>query len=161
MLKKLITSIALVAMLASLTTLGFAQGTESAVKGNLGGTVTDPSGAVVQGAKVDLAGPTGDRTVNTDAEGRFLFQVLIPGMYSVKISKEGFKSAEVKSVEVQTGRTSAVSLKLELGTSSTTVEVSAAGVAVDTTSTAVASNLTDSFYEAVPVSRNVTGLFYA
>jgi hypothetical protein len=161
MLKKLITSIALVAMLASLTTLGFAQGTESAVKGNLGGTVTDPSGAVVQGAKVDLAGPTGDRTVNTDAEGRFLFQVLIPGMYSVKISKEGFKSAEVKSVEVQTGRTSAVSLKLELGTSSTTVEVSAAGVAVDTTSTAVASNLTDTFYESVPVARNVTGLFYA
>jgi hypothetical protein len=161
MVKKFITSIALVAVLASLTTLGFAQGTESAVKGNLGGTVTDPSGAVVQGAKVDLSGPTGDRTASTDAEGRFLFQVLIPGMYSVKISKDGFKTAEVKSAEVQTGRTSAVAVKLELGTSATTVEVSAAAIAVDTTSTAVASNLTDSFYESVPVGRGVTGLFYA
>jgi hypothetical protein len=41
------------------------------------------------------------------------------------------------------------------------VEVSATAVAVDTTSTAVSSNLTDSFYESVPVSRSVTGLFYA
>ena len=161
MSKKLFTSFALVAVIAGLVTMGFAQGTESAVKGNLGGTVTDPSGAVVQGAKVDLTGPTGDRTANTDAEGRFLFQVLIPGMYNVKISKDGFKTAEVKSAEVQTGRTSAVSVKLELGTSATTVEVSAAGVAVDTTSTAVSSNLTDQFYESVPVARNVTGLFYA
>jgi Carboxypeptidase regulatory-like domain/TonB-dependent Receptor Plug Domain len=161
MVKKLITSIALVAVLAGLSTLGFAQGTESAVKGNLSIIATDPSGAVVQGAKVQITGPTGDRTADTDAEGKSNFQALVPGMYSVKISKDGFKTSEVKQVEVQTGRTSAVPVKLELGTSTTTVEVSAAGVAVDTTSTAVASNLTDTFYEAVPVARNVTGLFYA
>ncbi len=161
MARKLLTGFTLFALLLSLSALSFGQGAEASVKGNIGGVVTDPSGAVVPGAKVDIGGPTGDRTMNTDAEGHFIFQLLIPGFYSVKISKEGFKTTEARQVEVQTGRTSTITLKLELGTSATTVEVSAAAVAVDTTSTSVASNLTDTFYESVPVPRNVTGLFYA
>jgi hypothetical protein len=159
MAKRLVAIFALTAMLFSLMAIGFAQ--ESAVKGNLSGTVTDPSGAVVAGANVVATGPTGERSVTTDAEGRFLFQLLIPGYYSVRVSKEGFKTAEVKSAEVVTGRTSSVSLKLELGTSATTIEVSAAAVQVDTASTAVGTNLTDNFYESIPAARNVTGLFYA
>src|SRR4029077_8801882 len=63
--------------------------------------------------------------------------------------------------EVQTGRTSSIAVKLELGASTTVVEVSGAAVTVDTTSTASDSNLTDNFYQSVPVARGVTGLFYA
>src|SRR5215469_11377299 len=159
MAKKLVAVFALAAMLFSLAALGFAQ--ESTVKGNLAVTVSDPSGAVVSGATVTATGPTGEKSLQTDAEGRALFQVMIPGYYSVRVGKEGFKTAEVRSAEVVTGRTSSVNLKLELGTSATTVEVSASSIAVDTTSTAGASNLTDTFYEAVPVARSVTGLFYA
>jgi len=159
MAKRLVAVFALFALTFSLTAIGFAQ--ESAVKGNLGGTVTDPTGAVVAGANVSVVGPTGERTAVTDAEGRFMIQLLIPGYYSVKISKEGFKTAEVKSAEVVTGRTSSVSMKLELGASATTIEVSASSVQVDTTSTAVGSNLTDTFYQSVPVARGVTSLFYA
>jgi hypothetical protein len=159
MAKKLVAVFALAAMLFSLTALGFAQ--ESTVKGNLAVTVSDPSGAVVSGATVTTTGTTGERSLQTDAEGRALFQVLIPGYYSVRVGKEGFKTAEVRSAEVVTGRTSSVNLKLELGTSATTIEVNASSVEVDTTSTAVGSNLTDNFYQSVPVPRNVTGLFYA
>ncbi len=159
MAKKLVAVFALTALLFSLSAIGFAQ--ESTVKGNLGGTVTDPTGAVVGGANVTITGPTGERSATTDAEGRFLFQVLTPGYYSVKISKEGFKTAETKSAEVVTGRTSSVSMKLELGASATTIEVTSTSVQVDTTSTAVGSNLTDNFYQSVPVARGVTGLFYA
>jgi hypothetical protein len=159
MAKKLVAVFALAAMLFSLAALGFAQ--ESTVKGNLAGIVTDPSGAVITGARVTMNGPTGERTADTDAEGRFLIQLLIPGNYSVRVSKDGFKTVEVKSAEVVTGRTSTLNLKMELGTSATTIEVSASAVEVDTTSTAVGSNLTDTFYQSVPVARNVTGLFYA
>ncbi|MBZ5570367.1 MAG: TonB-dependent receptor [Acidobacteriia bacterium] len=162
MAKKLCAAIALGAMLLCLATLSFAQATsESAVKGNLAGTVTDPSNAVIQGAQVTISGPIGEKTATTDAEGRFLFQVLIPGSYSVKIVKDGFKTSDIKSAQVLTGHTSNISVKLELGTSSTVVEVTAAAVGVDTTSTATSSNLTDNFYQAVPVGRGVTGLFYA
>src|SRR5215468_6638714 len=159
MAKKLVAVFALAAMIFSLTAIGFAQ--ESTVKGNIGGTVSDPSGAVISGANVSVVGPTGERTAITDSEGHFLIQLLVPGYYSVKVSKEGFKTAEVKSAEVVTGRTSTVAMKLELGTSATTIEVSATSVQVDTTSTAVGSNLTDTFYQSVPVARGVTGLFYA
>ena len=159
MAKRLVAVFALFALTFSLTAIGFAQ--ESTVKGNLGGVVTDPSGAVVAGANVTVVGPIGEKTVASDAEGRFMFSLLIPGYYSVKVSKEGFKSAEVKTAEVVTGRTSSVTVKLELGASATTIEVNASSVQVDTTSTAVGSNLTDNFYQSVPVGRGVTGLFYA
>lgn len=162
MSKKLFSSFALLAVLLCLTNLAFAQvSSESSVKGNLSGLVSDPTGAVVQGAKVTISGPMGESTMETDSAGRFLFQVLVPGFYSVKISKEGFKTAEIKSAEVETGRTTAVGVAMELGTSATVVEVTAGAVEVDTTSTAVASNLTDNFYNSVPMGRGVTGLFYA
>ena len=150
MAKRLVAVFALFALTFSLTAIGFAQ--ESTVKGNLGGVVTDPSGAVVAGANVTVVGPIGEKTVASDAEGRFLFSLLTPGYYSVKISKEGFKSAEVKTAEVVTGRTSSVTVKLELGASATTIEVNASSVQVDTTSTAAGSNLTDTFYQSVPVA---------
>jgi len=162
MARKLCTTIALCAMFLCLTQLTFAQATaESSVRGNLAGTVADPSGAVIQGAEVTITGPVGEKSATTDAEGRFLFQVLIPGTYSVRVTKDGFKTADIKSAPVNTGTTSTIAVKMELGASATVVEVTAATIAVDTTSTAVQSNLSDNFYQNVPVSRNVTGLFYA
>jgi hypothetical protein len=103
----------------------------------------------------------GQRSAETDQEGRFLFQVLVPGFYSVKVEKQGFKSTDIKGVEVVTGRTSSISVKMEVGTSATTVEVTGGAITVDTESTAQASNLTDTFYQSVPMGRGVTGLFYA
>src|ERR1700704_5304828 len=126
MSKKLFASFVLVAVLLCLTTLAFSQASsESSVRGNLAGVVTDPSGALVQGARVTITGPTGERTTETDVAGRFLFQVLTPGYYSVKITKEGFKTAEIRSAEVGTGRTSSVNVSMELGAGSTVVEVTA------------------------------------
>src|SRR5207245_11778531 len=76
----------------AITATGFAQvSAESAVKGNLGGSVIDPSGAVVPGAKVTITGPTGQRTMNSDAQGGFMFQLLVPGKYSLEVEKQGFK----------------------------------------------------------------------
>src|SRR5690348_10400491 len=104
MAKKLVAVFALAAMIFSLMAIGLAQ--ESTVKGNLAVTVSDPSGALVPGATVTITAPTGERSMQTDAEGRAFFQVLIPGYYSVRVGKEGFKTADVRSAEVVTGRTS-------------------------------------------------------
>lgn len=109
----------------------FAQ--ESAVKGNLSGTVFDSSGAVVSGAKVTLSGPIGKEGATTDPEGRFTFDLLTPGMYAVKAEMSGFKSVDVKSIEVFTGKTSNIRLNLEPGGASETIEVTASAVTVDPT----------------------------
>jgi hypothetical protein len=134
---------------------------ESAVKGNLSGVVSDASGAVVANATVTLTGPIGTKSGTTGPDGRFQFSLLTPGLYSVRAENKGFKASEVKGIEVFTNRTSSVSMSLQPGGASETVEVSAAAVTVDTGATGVSANMNDQFYENMPVARNVTGLFYA
>src|SRR5437660_7867714 len=99
--KRIAWSIACVALLLWFTGLGFAQASaESAVRGNLAGSVVDPSSALVQGAKVTLSGPMGQRSAETDQEGRFLFQVLVPGFYSVKVEKQGLSPRILKELRL-------------------------------------------------------------
>jgi hypothetical protein len=138
----------------------FGQG-NTAVYGNLSGVVTDSTGAVVPGAKVTANGPTGNKSVTSEQDGRFSLVNLTPGTYAVKVEKQGFRAAEVKGIEIVINRTSSITIGLQPGSVSEVVEVSAAAVTVDTTSTAVGTNLSDNFYQAVPVQRNVAGLFYA
>ena len=162
MFRKLCSGAAICALFISLTTLGFAQGSaESSVTGNISVLVSDPSGATVSDAKVTLTGATGNKVANTGGDGKTLFQILSPGGYVIKVEKTGFKTLDVKDVQVFIGRTSAVNVKLEVGAASTTVEVTADAIAVDTGSTSNGANLNDQFYQSVPVGRGVTGLFYA
>jgi hypothetical protein len=134
---------------------------ESTVKGSLGGTVFDPSGAVVPKAKITLIGPIGSRTTTSDSEGRFIFDLLIPGFYSVKAEQTGFKASEIKPIEVFTNRISSIRIGLEPGGSTEVVEVTGASAGVEESSTRLETSLNDTFYSQLPVSRNVTGLFYA
>src|SRR5712692_10500328 len=150
---------ALVGLLVLLLSVGlFAQ--ESAVKGNLGGTVADATGAVVPKAKVTLTGPTGNMTTTTDSQGRFMFDLLVPGYYSVKAEQTGFKAVDVKQIEVFTNRTSTVPITLQPGAVTETIEVSATSIGVDETSTRLEATLNDTFYSQVPLARNVSGLVY-
>lgn len=156
--KKILLSGLLSALLLFFVVPGFAQ--ESTVKGTLAGVVLDSSGAVVQGATLTLNGPTGNSSVQSDSNGHFSFPLLTPGVYGLKVERQGFKAADVKGVEVVTGRTSSLRMQLEPGGANETVEVTANAVTVDTTSTASGANLNDAFYASVPVPRNVSGLFY-
>ncbi len=88
---------------------------ESSVKGNLGGFAVDSTGAAVSGATVTITGATGARRSKTDGAGRFMFSLLIPGFYSVKLEKQGFRTATVKAVEIVIGKTQMVRLTLEAG----------------------------------------------
>src|SRR5919205_345712 len=141
MVRQCIRNGAFVALLLMLSLAALAQ--ESTVRGNLGGVVTDSTGAVVPEAKVTITGPTGNSAATSGADGRFLFPVLIPGQYTVKVEKQGFRAAELKGVEVLTNRTSNVNMVLEPGAVTETVEVTASAVTVDTGSTAVGANLND------------------
>src|SRR2546423_2424090 len=162
MTNKIVAAVAVLALLTAFTVPAFAQGSaESSVRCNLAGNVVDSSGAIVTGAKVTITGPTGNKSDTTNAEGQFLFPLLTPGFYSVKVEKGSFKTADIKGVEVVTGRTSNVRVGMVAGQQTEVVEVLGSAITVDTTSTAVAANLTDTFYQSVPVARGVASLFYA
>jgi hypothetical protein len=133
---------------------------DTLTKGGISGRVTDSAGAAIASAKVTITGQAGDRTVTANAEGEFEMQNLIPGAYKVKVEQSGFKTLNVPGVEVYVGKTSALKLSLETGNISEVVEVTAGSAAVDTTSTAIGSNLNDQLYENLPLQRNVQSLFY-
>src|SRR3954471_5717983 len=129
---------ATVLLIAAVTGYCFAQGSaESSVRGNLAGTVVDSSGAVVTGAKVTINGATGTKSDTTNQDGQFLFPLLTPGFYSVKVEKGSFKTADVKGIEVVTGKTSNVRVGMVAGQATEVVEVQGNAITVDTTSTAV------------------------
>jgi Carboxypeptidase regulatory-like domain/TonB-dependent Receptor Plug Domain len=133
---------------------------ESAAKGTLNGTVVDSTGGAIVGASVTLSGPFGNQNQTTNGLGVFIFQDLIPGTYKVRIEMKGFRVAEVPDATVNVGRVSAIRVQLEPGSITSTVEIIASAVTVDTTTTAVATNLNDDFYNKLPVQRGVAGLFY-
>src|SRR5712692_8058277 len=133
---------------------------KSSARGNLSGLVYDATKALVPGAEVTITGPIGSLTQTTTEEGSFLFSTLIPGNYSVKVHKTGFKVANIKSAEVLINKTTSVEVILETGQVSDTVEVSAAAVTVDTSASSVNSDFSDDFYSKIPLGRGVSSLFY-
>jgi hypothetical protein len=132
----------------------------SATRGGLGGVITDKSGAIIPGAKVAITGAADRRVVTTDAAGRFLASDLTPGMYTVSVEKAGFQGQTAKNLEVVINKTQSVDFSLSTGNVAETVEVNATTVSIDTSSTAVSDNLTATFYQQVPIARNIGSLFY-
>src|SRR5262245_4693063 len=99
---------------------------QSIVTGAISGTVTDASGAIVTGAKVTLTNEATQETqsVSTNESGLYHFPLLKPGRYSVSVEKEGFHRINQKS-EVLLGQTATINMRLELGETSQTVEITA------------------------------------
>src|SRR6266436_6314026 len=127
---------------------------KSSARGNMSGVVLDASKATVPGAQVTITGPIGNLSQTTNDQGTFLFSTLIPGFYSIKVQKAGFKLASVAATEILINKTTSIEVVLETG------EVNAATVTVDTSSVSVNSEFSDSFYSKIPLGRGVSSLFY-
>lgn len=101
------------------------------------GTVTDPSGAVVVGAQVTATNTqTGvSKTVTTDSNGYYQFLQLPVGPYSVSATKQGFKTFKSTALTLTVNQIYSLAVKLDVGQTSETVEVTAHPVQVETTNT--------------------------
>lgn len=97
-----------------------------AVYGSIGGTVKDPTGAVLPGVSVTIVSldrRTSDTVVTNDS-GLFVKERLLPGEYRVQAELTGFKAAVVPSVEVGVDRQTPVEMLLQIGEMTETVTVS-------------------------------------
>jgi outer membrane receptor protein involved in Fe transport len=106
-------------------------------RGGMNGTVTDPSGAVVAGAEIVAVDPaTGvTHTTVTSSGGEFTFQDLPLGSYDVTATAPGFQKVKFDKVPVTAGSIYSLPIKLRVAQQATTIEVNAAALALDTTST--------------------------
>jgi outer membrane receptor protein involved in Fe transport len=109
------------------------------------GTITDPSGAIVAGAKITAtnAGTNFTRQTTSTAAGLYSLGNLPVGAYDLKVEMAGFKTAEQKNLNLAVGSVATVNLQLQIGTSSETVSVTGEAPLVETsrssTSTAISS----------------------
>lgn len=84
---------------------------------SLAGTVTDPSGAVIQGATVTVkSDATGNEfKVTTANSGGFTLPSMNAGVYTVSVTAQGFKTAQVQGVKIDAGTPATVNVTLEIG----------------------------------------------
>ncbi len=97
---------------------------QSNISGDIAGTVTDSSGAVLPSATVSVTSVAqGDvKTVVTDKAGSFRVPLLSPGKYKVSVTAAGFETSTAEAT-VSAGVITPVTVKLTVGQASTTIEV--------------------------------------
>src|SRR5258708_3250376 len=124
---------------------------QSIITGAVSGTVTDPAGAILPNATVTLTNTaTADiQNGKTNTSGVYLFPLLKPGEYTVTVQESGFRVAVAK-VSVTLGQTATADLKLELGDTTQSVEVTVGGVEVQTEDGNISSNFDTHQVENIP-----------
>ena len=133
---------------------GYAQSTG----GRIRGTVTDPSGGAVAGAKVTLLneGTNTTRETETSATGEYLFLEVPVGSYEIDIVGTGFKKYERKGIVLVLNEIASVDVALQVGGSTETVEVTGAPPVIDTTTTQLGAVMTDQSVRELPLSTRNT-----
>jgi hypothetical protein len=119
--------------------------------GGLSGTVTDPSGAVVANASVQLKSLLDGSVTSgkTNTQGAYNFSYLKPGDYSVTVNASGFQT-EVRKVTVALGAGATTNFQLSVGSSTTTVEVTGTSALVETENANINANFNSRALEMLP-----------
>ena len=134
--------------------------TSQAQQTGISGVVTDTQGGVMPGAKVEVKKVDGSSFfATTNAQGVYVVPSLIAAEYTVTVSAQGFATSE-KRLLLLVGQLAQVDFSLPLASVSTTTQVVATDqLAIDTTSSVVAGNVTPKEVEDVPINgRNYIAL---
>jgi len=122
--------------------------------GNIAGTVSDPSGAMIGGATVTAVSQAegARRSVTSGDQGYFLISTVQPGQYKVTIEASGFVPVEVASVVVEVGQTARVDVQLKVAGSAERVVVEGATAGVETTQSTVGGVVRAQQIEQLPLN---------
>ena len=132
---------------------------QTAGTGAIAGLITDPSGASVAEAQVKARNEaTGEaRTAVSTATGNYTVALLLPGLYTLEISKAGFKLAQASQVSVVVTETTTFNVRMELGQIADKVFVQAQAEQLQTQSSALGEVTSGEQVRTLPlVTRNYT-----
>ena len=103
-------------------------------RGTITGVVHDSSGAVVPNAKIAIVSQATNVSLplTTNEAGEYTAPSLQAGVYSVRITKDGFKTSEVRGIALDAAQTVRADVTLEVGTSTQAIEVMASAVQLQT-----------------------------
>src|SRR5579864_5507511 len=137
----------LVSLLVFLSTLN-AQSTQT---GLVVGTITDQSGALVPDVQVVLTDTaTGAvRSTATNRSGGYTFPDVNPGQYKLRVQKQGFATAE-SPAQVKVGQTTTLNLSLQVGGTSTVVEVNTQALELQTQNATIGNTVGSDMLQSLP-----------
>ncbi len=124
------------------------------ITGSIRGTVTDPSGAVVPGAKVtavNVATGVASTTVSNKS-GLYNFQFLVIGQYKVLATAPGFDTQQMGPFDLQIDQIASIDAKLALGRSSESVSVDASSSLLNTQNSTVSTSISSETLENMPLN---------
>jgi len=145
----LLVSLLLVCLVGFFSAPGWAQVTS----GSLTGVVTDPTGAVVPGAKVLLTDVNKGYayTATSDAVGHYVLTSLPPSTYKLSVEAQGFKTNIQDGITLDVNQKSAIDVALQLGASVQTVEVTGAAPVLSTQDAVMGQELNRTFVNDLPL----------
>ena len=155
-LRQLALSVFVYGLLVSGLWNAFAQSTTS-----LRGTVTDVQGGVIPGVMVTLSNTENgwSRQLLTDGVGAYAFLQVAPGTYAAKAEKVGFTTLAKDTVKLLVNTPTTLDLKMEVGKSTETVNVTAEAAAVNTTDASIGNPFSERQVRQLPLqTRNVVEL---
>jgi hypothetical protein len=166
--KQVLSTLFVSAFCLLLAVSGISQGIAT---GSISGSVTDPTGAVVPGAKVAAVNTATNQefSATTNDAGLISLRSLPPGTYKVTVTTNNFRTVVVEKVEVVVAQDSSLGIiKLELGQVGETIQVEGGTPLVETTTSQVATSFNTKEVADLPLSGsfdalalNVPGVTYS
>jgi len=129
--------------------------------GQFQGTVTDQTGAAIGGAKVTVSNSATGISVNTatNSSGFYVAKELPPGAYKITIEASGFKTRQDTNVTLNAGNIQRVDVRMEVGQTTTVIEVSGEAATVNVDDSRLADTVTAAQIANLPLNgRNVYDL---
>lgn len=148
-------AIALVAVLGLTPLNAFAQRGQT---GSIAGVVRDTSGAVLNAVAIAAESPQligGPQRTATDAEGRYRFHNLLPGMYEITVALNGFKTVRQSGIELPAGVGVTIDFELEVAPVAEQVHVEVAAAPIDVRTSASPMLIDRHLLENLPLDRSV------
>ncbi len=121
--------------------------------GSISGTVTDAQNAVISAADINLVNAHTNATYKTvsDGNGVFRLTLLPPGTYHLEIAKAGFRKLDLENVPVKVGSDTGLgTITLDIGTLSSTIEVTNAPPEIESTQAQISTTVTDATIAVFP-----------
>jgi len=135
------------------TVLAAAARAQVSTTGQLVGTVQDQSGAVIPGVGLQLQNEEtrAALTATASGDGGFVFPTLLPGSYTLTVSKEGFETTAYKGIIIYAARTTNQTVILNVGTVTQTIDVQGEASALHATTNTISSTVDQKYLQDLPL----------
>src|SRR5258708_32099865 len=122
-------------------------------RGTVSGTIRDPTGAVVPGAKIVVTNPATNSIFNltSNESGEYTAPSLQVGTYNVRVDKAGFRPSEIKGLTVDAATTVHADVVLEIGQSTQVIEVQAAAVQLQSEDAKISVTINQKLVDTLPL----------